>query len=182
MLYLDGESTAHTRLLVPLPQHFDFLLALALEAGLAWPWPEPSRSTQALERSLYEGTFDHAVVVRSDNNAPIGYVSLKHVNRHHGFASLYAYFRRGSALGFRLEAVRFLLDRAFSWLELYSVTIEMDAHGFATAFGSDGHFSEVHRFRNKLLIRGERVDSVVAVISRDDWQGLIARVDRMVAS
>ena len=138
VLYRSGESTPRTTVVLPTPQHYPFLFELALSSGSSFSWRGRRQTMSAFEDVLWEGVYEHAVILDRVSSEPIGYASIGNVNLLHGTAYLSVYVSTELRLrGTPLEGVALLLTRLFERTDLRKVYLESPESAHASFRSSE---------------------------------------------
>ena len=111
-------------------------------------------------------------IFRWPERIPIGVANLRDFQNAHGTAEFGITIGEPSARGQGLgtEAVKLLLDYAFSTIGVYNVWLDTAAYNFGAirAYQKAG-FREIGRRRGARLIAGKRYDIVLMDCTADDW-------------
>lgn len=121
---------------------------------------------QAKDQSLR--TFG---IMVKESRSFIGTISLMHINLLHQSAELGVCIGERSAWskGYGTEAVRLVVEYGFGFLSLYNIYL------WHSAFNERGHqayiqagFKEAGRLRGRVCLNGERYDSILMDITREE--------------
>ncbi len=172
VLYVSGERTARTQLILPSESTGDFLFSLAMQSGEAWAWKGRPPLRRNIDESIWSDTFEHAVIVDLASGQLCGYVAIHAVNLFHGIGYMSLYLdSRARGRGFPFEAAALLIQRTFDYTTMVKLYTE-STDDTASSFGR-GVFTQEGRLRDYRLVRGVRRDLVVSAVSRDDWNDRI---------
>lgn len=179
-LVTDGTEVGNLCLRVPQnPEDLQLLYRLALEMGDRWNWSEFNHSAQTFDLSVRD-VFDHYMVLDRSSRVFVGYIAFAGVNLVHGFASVRVY--RAQTPETRpdfLVAVRFLLDAMFRVTPVRNVYAEMTPESLAE-LGLQA-FDSTAVLPGKFIIDGRPTDQIICGISRDHWNRLSQRWERLRA-
>lgn len=140
----------------------------------AWTTLEQSRKRIAQDlEAMAAGTYLRLAVVRRADRELIGECSLFNLVERARRAEVgYALARRAWGHGYLNEALRSLLEFAFSKLALNRVEADIDPRNRASARSLDRlGFTREGRLRERWIVAGEVSDSDLYGLLRKDWRG-----------
>jgi RimJ/RimL family protein N-acetyltransferase len=163
------------RAMLPLLERWDNDLR-TVELGGGEPGPVALSALTAEWEPLLKGErpdWIGFVIYRWPEGIPIGVANLRDFQNAHGTAEFGITIGEASVRGQGLgtEAVRLLLDYAFSTLGVYNVWLDTAAYniGAIRAYEKAG-FREIGRRRGARLLAGKRYDIVLMDCTADDWR------------
>lgn len=160
------------------PPDIDFLYGLytAEETGFRWVLRGATPDPMTLRERIFAGVLAQFVVEADRTRAPIGLVTAYNANHSSG----YVYFavvvdaqRRGD--GCAVEAASLFCNYLFAvwpFRLIYAEGIEFNFAQFGSALGR--YFTPVARLPQREFFDGVYWDWIVAQLTREDWQALLA--------
>lgn len=164
-------TSRRTRLRPPSPPFLDELYELATTNQIPWQWHSAAETPESFQQSLHENVLVNFAIEDIRNGRGVGLLSAYGANLHHGFCyismMLHPEFQlRAWPLESAVLFANYLFVK-FNLQNLYAETAGPYLEQFKSGIGST--FEVEGRFRNRLLINGERHDMYVLTITRDNF-------------
>jgi RimJ/RimL family protein N-acetyltransferase len=164
-------ATSRVRLRPPSPALLDQVYELAVTAQIPWPWRTVAETPEAFRDALWSGVLAQFGIEDVRTAQPVGLISAYAANLIHGYVyvsmTLLPQYRMRA---WPLEAALVFANYVFAKYDVKHIYAESAAPYFEQFKSGAGTIFEVEaRFRDRVVIHGERHDLFVFTISRDRW-------------